>query len=111
MSQDLRNRLGGLLCIAAGVALAWWGIWLPLEAARAHAPEVHYQISIFVAVPAAIVGGLYLLIAGARSPYRNVEKQTPTPAGWALFAAIAICSAASFYWLTSTFDALGYTNN
>jgi hypothetical protein len=110
MGQKLRYRLGGLIAILAGIGFAYWGIWLPLEAARARAPEVHYQISIFVAVPAMLVFGLYLLIGGGAWPYRNVEKQTPTAVGWVLMAAVAVCSGASFWWLTGAFAALGYRN-
>jgi hypothetical protein len=108
MGEDLRNRLGGVVMLAAGIALGWWGIWLPLRAAQAHAPVVSYQISIFVAVPVAIIGGLYFILCGARWPYRDVERQRLTPVGWVLIAAIAIGSAISFYWLKSSFDALGY---
>jgi hypothetical protein len=100
--------MGGLLALVAGIAFGWWGIWLPLEAARARAPEVHYQISIFVAVPAMLIFGLYLLIGGNAWPYRDAERKTLTPVGWALMAAVAIASGVSFWWLTATFDALGY---
>ncbi len=110
MGQKRWYRLGGLLAIAAGLAFGWWGIWLPLGAARARAPEVHYQISIFVAVPAMLVFGFYFLIGGGAWPYRNVEKQTPTAMGWALMAVVAVCSGASFWWLTQAFEALGYRN-
>lgn len=108
MNADLRNRLGGLLACAIGAGAGWWGIWLPLQAARAHAPEVRYQTSIFVLVPLAIVFGLFLLIGGSKWPYRDAERQTLTPVGWALLAMVAIASGLSFFWLTSTFAELGY---
>lgn len=108
MSQDLRNRIGGLLACAVGAVLAWHEIWLPLQAARAGAPEVRYQTTIFAIVPLLIVFGLFLLIGGARWPYRDVERQTLTPAGWTLMAVVAISAGLSWYWLTSTFAALGY---
>ena len=108
MNADLRNRLGGLLACVLGAALAWHGIWLPLQAAWAHAPEVRYQTTIFAIVPFLIVFGLFLLIGGAKWPYRDVERQTLTPAGWALMAVVAISAAGSFFWLTRTFAALGY---
>ncbi|NIJ20974.1 hypothetical protein FHS95_002666 [Sphingomonas naasensis] len=108
MSHDLRNRLGGLLALVLGVAMAWHEIWLPLEAARAHAPEVRYQTTIFAIVPLLIVFGLFLLIGGARWPYRDVARQTLTPAGWALMAVVAISAGLSWFWLSSTFTALGY---
>jgi hypothetical protein len=108
MNADLRNRLGGLVTLLLGIAIGWHQIWLPLEAARAHAPEVQYRTTIFALVPMLLVFGLFLLIAGARWPYRDVERQTLTPVGWALMATVAILAAASYWWLSSSFAALGY---
>jgi hypothetical protein len=110
MNPDLRNRLAGLLFCAAGVALGWWGIWLPLQAARAQMPEVRYHLEIFAVVPLTLVFGLFLFIAGDKWAYRNAERQTLTPTGWVLFAIIAISAAGSFFWLKSTFAELGYQN-
>lgn len=110
MHSDLRNRLAGLLFCAAGVALGWWGIWLPLQAARAQMPEVRYHLEIFAVVPLTLVFGLFLFIAGDKWAYRNAERQTLTPTGWVLFAIIAISAAGSFFWLKSSFAELGYQN-
>lgn len=108
MNADLRNRLGGLLALVIGVAMGWREIWLPLQAAYARAPEVHYRTTIFAIVPFLIVFGLFLLIGGAKWPYRDAERQTLTPAGWALMAVIAVSAGLSWFWLSSTFAELGY---
>ncbi|MES2097622.1 MAG: hypothetical protein V4459_12765 [Pseudomonadota bacterium] len=109
MGDDLRYRLGGLLCLAAAVAFGWWGIVRPYQDAVAHAPKVEYSIKIFILVPALAVFGLFFLIGGARWPYRNAEAKNLTPIGWALMVAVAVISGATFWWLQHTFDALGYT--
>ena len=108
MNPDLRNRLGGLLSCAIGAALGWWGIWLPLQAARAQMPEVRYHLEIFALVPLTLVFGLFLVIAGDKWAYRDAARNRLTPTGWVLFAIIAICAAGSFFWLKSTFAELGY---
>lgn len=108
MSGDVFYRLGGLASLAIGAGFGWFGIWRPLGLARAHAPEVSYDSKIFVLVPVALVFGLFFLVAGDKIPYRNAEKQTFTPAGWALMAAVAIAATAGFFLFRQQFEALGY---
>ncbi len=110
MGANLKYRLGGILCLIAGAGFGWWGIWQPLQAAHAHAAEVSYSTKIFILVPALLVFGLFFLIGGARWEYRDAVKQRPTAIGWALFAAVAVISALSFWWLQHIFDTLGYTS-
>jgi hypothetical protein len=108
MGANLLYRIGGLACLAIAVAFGWFFIWQPLQQAQAHAPEVEYSIKAFVLVPFAAVFGLFFLIFGAGVPYRNVEKQTPTAAGWVLFLAAAAASGIGFWWFDAQFTALGY---
>lgn len=108
MAGGLLNRLGGLLCLAIAAGFGWFFIWQPLEAARAHAPEVQYSIKAFVLVPFAAVFGLFFLAVGDSVPYRNVEKQVPTAAGWVMLLIAAAASGLSFWWFSAQFDALGY---
>ena len=108
MSGNILARLGGLICLAAAAAFAWFFIWLPLEAARAHAPEVEYSVKAFVFVPFAAVFGLFFLIFGDSVDYRNAEKQTPTAAGWILFLVAAAAGGLGFWWFDGQFEALGY---
>lgn len=108
MGASILYRLGGLLCLAIAAGFGWFFIWLPLEAARAAAPEVEYSIKAFVLVPFAAVFGLFFLIFGDGVPYRNAEKQNFTAAGWALVLVAALVSGAAFWWVKAQFDALGY---
>lgn len=108
MSGGIAYRLGGLLCLAVAAAFGWFFIWQPLQAAQAHAPEVEYGIKAFVLVPFAAVFGLFFLLFGDSVPYRNVEKQTPTAAGWVLFLLAAGAGALGFWWFDARFDELGY---
>lgn len=108
MGNGIRYRLGGLLCLALAAGFGWFFIWQPLEAARAHAPEVQYSLKAFVLVPFAAVIGLFLVAVGDSVPYRDVEKKRFTPVGWVLFLIVALASGLSFWWFTAQFDALGY---
>lgn len=100
-------RIGGLLCLALAAVFGWFFIWQPLEAIRTHAPEVEYSVKAFVLVPFAAVFGVFFLIFGDSVPYRNVEKQTPTAAGWVLFVLAALAGGAGFWWLDAQFKAQG----
>ena len=108
MTDDLKLRLGGVVCLLVAAAVAWWGVWLPLEEARAGAAEVRWPLRVVVLVPLAAVFGLFFLIAGARYPYRDAARQTLTPVGWALFAVIAVAALSSYLWVSTTLSALGY---
>jgi len=108
MGKDLLYRLGGAALVAIGAGMGWIGILRPLRDAQAHAPMVSYDTKIFAAVPLCFVFGLFFLISGARWPYRDAKRQTLTPAGWGLMAAVALGAAASYFWFSHQFDALGY---
>jgi hypothetical protein len=101
-------RLGGLLCLAVAAGFGWFFIWEPLQSAQAHAPEVHFSTKAFVLVPFAAVFGVFFLIFGDSVPYRHVEAQKPTVAGWALLLIAAALGGLGFWWFDAKFDALGY---
>ena len=108
MVRDLLHRLGGMLVLAAGLAVAWFGIMLPLAAARQSAPEVSYDLKLFVLAPMAIVFGLFFLLAGDRVPYRKPEEQKLTTVGWILMGVVAVASFGCFFLVKQQFSALGY---
>lgn len=108
MSGSILARLGGLLCLGIAAGFGWFFIWEPLQAAQAGAPEVRYGIKAFVLVPFAAVFGLFFLIFGNSVPYRHVEQQKPTAAGWILLLVAAAVGGAGFWWFQAKFDALGY---
>lgn len=108
MSGSIWARLGGLLCLAVALGFGWFFIWEPLQAARAGAPEVEFSTKAFVLVPFAAAFGLFFVIFGDSVPYRNVEKQTPTAAGWILFLIAAVAGGLGFWWFDREFDRLGY---
>jgi hypothetical protein len=108
MGTNLLYRFGGLICLAAAAGFGWFFIWLPLQQAQAHAPEVEYSIKAFVFVPFAAVFGLFFLLLGDSVPYRNAEKQNFTAAGWILMLIALAASGAGFWWFKMQFDVLGY---
>lgn len=110
MSANILARIGGLICLVVAAAFGWFAIWLPLQEAQTHAPNVEYNLKAFVLVPFAAVFGIYFLIFGDSVPYRNIEKQNLTTAGWLLFLVAAAASGFTFWWFKAQFAALGYGN-
>jgi hypothetical protein len=108
MSGSIMARLGGLLCLALAAGFGWFFIWEPLQAAQAGAPEVNFNTKAFVLVPFAAVFGVFFLIFGDSVPYRHVEQQKPTAAGWVLVLAAAAVGGVGFWWFDAKFDELGY---
>ncbi|MET3664445.1 hypothetical protein [Caulobacter sp. 1776] len=108
MTLSLLYRLGGLACLALGAFMGWVAILKPLRAAQSHAPTVSYDVKAFAFVPMILIFGLFFLIGGDRWPYRDAERRTLTPAGWALMAAIAVSGLVGFLMFKQQFAALGY---
>ena len=108
MSGNILHRLGGLIAVVIGAGTAWFFILGPLAAARAGAPEVSYSTKAFVLAPFAIVFGLFFILFGDSMPYRHVEAQKPTTAGWILLIVAGAASAACFFWFKQQFASLGY---
>lgn len=108
MSKDLKYRLGGVALLAVALGAAWWGVWLPLQSAKAAAPQVTWTLRIVVLIPLAAVFGLFFLAAGARYPYRNAERKTLTPVGWTLLGIVAVLSLAAFVGMKMVFEQYGY---
>lgn len=111
MSQDLRLRLGGVLAIVLAAAAGWWAILLPLQRARAGAPQVSVQLkAAYVLVPFALVFGVAFLVLGSRMHYRDTTRTPPTltPLGWMLFALVVVLAGGLFWVVQAQFSAMGY---
>lgn len=106
--QDVKYRLGGLGLIAVGLAVCWFFLVAPLQAAQAGVAEVSYQLKAFWFVPLCVLFGLGFLVAGARLHYRTADHKNFTAAGWIMFIAAAALSAGGYFWFQQQFDALGY---
>ena len=109
----MTSRLIGIGAILVGLAFGWFFIWLPLEAARAHAPTVEYSIKSFLVVPLVITAGLALLIGGDRvlaafsGPPKGREEVTISIV---VFAIGVIASGLGWWWFDGQMITLGYGN-
>lgn len=108
MFAEIKYRLGGLLVLLIGAAVAWSAIWQPLHQAQLGADTVAWMPRIVVLLAVCAVFGLYFLLTGNRYPYRDVERSTLTVAGWILFAITAVAAVAGFFWMDTTLKSLGY---
>ena len=109
--EELMNpkyRLGGALCLILAAAVAWLGIWQPLQHASAGDDIVRWMPRITVLVALCAVFGLFFLTTGARYPYRDEARQTLTPVGWALFVVVAVAGMAGYFGMDSALSAMGY---
>lgn len=103
MLQSNLVRLGGLLAIASGCAVAYFFIFTPYqESLRGETVSISLHALVFV--PFSIPWGLFLLVCGDEVPYRNPETMTFTRAGWALMSVVAMLSLALFVWYTCVFQ-------
>ncbi len=88
--MEAEYRLGGVLCVLLAGAIVWQGIWLPLQQASLGADSITWMPRATVVIGLCLVFGVYFLTTGNRYPYRDVARQTLTPVGWVLCAAIGI---------------------
>lgn len=111
MISALRPRLFGLALIAAGAAIAWFFGLRPLEAAAAGAPEVQFQMKLFIVAPLAIISGLFLMVGG--KPVSAAMSGPPVGRQqhlivWTMFGSAMAAGALAYFWFDSRLDALGY---
>lgn len=106
--MEARYRIGGIFCLALAGAIAWQAVWLPLQDASLGADMVTWMPRATVVIGLCLVFGIYFLATGNRYPYRDEERQTLTPVGWALFAMIAIIALAGFFGMDMMLRSLGY---
>lgn len=108
MGRDISVRLGGLLAIAAGGAVFWFFILLPLQQAQAGAAEISYSNKAFLLVPLCAVFGLAFLIFGSRFEYRTEDHRNFTLGGWLAFGLAVVLTGLGWWWFDQQFTALGY---
>lgn len=95
MSPDLKARLGGLACIAAGVAISWPTIFDRLRLAGQGVPEINTWSIASALVGPLIISGLTLVVLGSRTEplTRDAEKKRLTVLGNVIALA---CAATGF---------------
>jgi hypothetical protein len=111
MNPDLKARLGGIVLMLGGGALAWFTIWRPYQQAMAGAQSITYStkgIAFGVLFP---LVGLLLAVFGARLNDHVKELNSGGKASvqyWLYIAVIAAIAIGSFLYVKSRFTALGY---
>lgn len=119
MNANLKWRLIGAALVALGVAVAWIFALGPLREAQAGAKEVSYQIKAFVAAPAAITFGMFLLAGGEAvgeiigGPLAGRFRTATGRQKLLILAMLAAAGAACFaawWWFDAELARLGYVN-
>ncbi|WP_375450572.1 hypothetical protein [uncultured Devosia sp.] len=110
MSDSVKYRLGGVILLLVGLAVGWFFLVGPLQAAQGGAAEVSYSLRAFIAVPLCLVFGLGFLAMGPALHYRNDAHTNLSVTGWVLFAVVALLTAAGYVWFQQQFTALGYVS-
>ncbi|WIX25597.1 hypothetical protein PUV44_01215 [Xanthomonas arboricola pv. corylina] len=111
-------RLMGVLIVLMGVALTYWGVWMPLEQARAGAQSItlHGGMKLALLVPMCFVFGVGY-VAGGESFHHRMQNTDPgkvrrwgktSAIGWLLILGSFTASFGLYQWLQHTLRALGY---
>ncbi|KHL56481.1 hypothetical protein [Xanthomonas cannabis] len=114
----MSGRLIGVLIILVGAALAYWGVWMPLQQAQAGAASItlHGGIKLALVAPMCVVFGSGYALGGGRF-HQAMHNTDPDKVrrwgktsgfGWLL---ILISFAAAFglhQWMQHSLHALGY---
>lgn len=96
MSTTARYRIGGCVCLAVALASFIVGLWWPFQNGLSEPRAVRAMPHASYFVSCCVVFGTYLAVTGGRYSYWNIEKQSLTRIGWALFGTIAIAAFVSF---------------
>jgi hypothetical protein len=111
MTESLRIRMGGLLCLMGALPVGWFFIMRPLQQARAGVPEIDfYGKGAFVLFPLLVLWGATFLIGGEKARYRDVSVHPPKPTalGWVLMLLSLVVAGLCLWWVDAQFSALGY---
>jgi hypothetical protein len=111
--SDTKVRLIGVVVLLAGIFLGYYFGYVPLEAARSHAPTVNLSLKAVFLAPCFVLFGAFTVAAGRRGrEWLQVEKpgerRRLKPAGW-VFTLVCIAAGIAVHEsLESTIKALGY---
>jgi drug/metabolite transporter (DMT)-like permease len=106
--SGLKERLGGVVALLAGAALAYWCVYEPLEAAARHEPEVSVYLKGAVLCPIAMIGGAVYLILGKRAQSLFGTREHPSSFAWVFGVVLALAGFGLYFWLKSTLEGKGY---
>jgi hypothetical protein len=112
MTQDHKNRLGGVFLMIGGAVLAYLSIWRPYQAALAgSATVVLNRTGIGLGIIFPILGAI--LIAGGEAVNEHMKahmvRGNRTKRGWVYIAIVAAIALGAYFVVESKFEALGYT--
>lgn len=112
MTNDQKNRLGGLFLIFFGAVLGWMSIWRPYQAALAGTPSLSLnRTGIAVSILFPILG--LLLAIGGESVNNHIKAHTATGKrtrlGWLYIICIGAVALTVFWIVERKFEAMGYS--
>ena len=110
--NDKEIRISGSALLIAGITMAYYGAFLPLEAAAIHATDTGLSLRLtFLAPLAAGFGGFGVLFGQRGREWMfadsNIYKRMK-PAGWVFTLICFVASFTFFEWVRSRFLDLGY---
>jgi hypothetical protein len=103
MAHALKARLLGIAITVAGLATAWFFGVRPLQAAAAVAPEIEFQMKLFLVAPMAI-GGSSVGEAFSGPPVGRQQHLIV----WTMFSLALVAGGFSYWWFEGQLSALGY---
>ncbi|CAD2256570.1 hypothetical protein QSH46_018060 [Xanthomonas arboricola pv. juglandis] len=111
-------RLMGVLILLVGAAVAYWGVWMPLQQAQAGVASITLPggIKLALLVPMCVVFGIGYVVGGG-SFHQRMQNTDPdkvrrwgktSGTGWLLLLVSFAAAFALHQWMQNTLRALGY---
>ncbi len=103
----MKERLIGILLLAAGGLLGYLCIYQPLESASRREPKVSVSLKGAILAPICLIGVMFLVL-GSHATIIMGTRQHPKPAAYVIAIGVVLLGIVLYIWLRRSLEAFGY---
>ena len=106
------QRIVGILMVLAGLGLAYFNVYQPLQSAVRHIPNLTVSMKLIAATPLLLVGGIVFLLFPrfALDHLGGFQSRTPKTAfGWAFLVGLIILGFGFWFFIQANLRSQGYS--